>query len=243
MSCLPATVQTHKVFFPEFHCNRFTPLPCSGLPSGALLRSRQRLGIFTTSALGWTGSHSAAPSATWLGTSVMVVRGRERHFGMDDEDGSELRAALASSPLVRVGVGGIRQILSPDSFCLGRVVADMASRGSHAVLAPQIILPHGLSWSEVRRVLGVQLWSPQDKLVPSHSIPRLSCGQGLRLKPGVLARQTKLHSHSAGGRDCEALPPSAGGFAQLRPSLQYRAEAEQLEPSQQARPGSSAHLG
>lgn len=154
-------------FFPsEFHCNRFTPLPCSGIPSGALLSSRQRLGIFTTSALGWTGSHSAAPSATWLGTSVMVVRGRERRFGMDDEDGSELRAALASSPLLRVGVGGIRQILSPDSFCLGRVVADMASRGSHAVLAPQIVLPHGLSWSAVRRVLGVQLWSPQDKLVP-----------------------------------------------------------------------------
>lgn len=75
--------------------------------------------------------------------------------------------------------------------------------------------------------------------MPSPFTPYLSCGQRLQLQLGVLAKQAKLtlHSHSAGGRDCEALPPSAGELAQLRPSLQYRPEVEQLEPSQQASHG------
>lgn len=89
-----------------FRCCRHTSLPCSVLPSRTPLRSCQRLGIFTTSAPGWTGSRSAAPSATWLGTSVMVVRVRARRYGADDEEDSKLRATLASSALVRVwGLG------------------------------------------------------------------------------------------------------------------------------------------
>lgn len=108
VSRLPATVQAHQVSSAVFRCCRRTSLPCSVLPSRAPLRSSQRLGIFTTSAPGWTGSHSAAPSATWLGTSVMVVRVRARRYGADDEEDSKLRATLASSPLVQVWVLGER---------------------------------------------------------------------------------------------------------------------------------------
>lgn len=93
----------------------------------------------------------------------------------------------------------------------------------------------------VPSTLGDNHGLPRTSSCPSYSIP-CKCGQGLQLRPRVLTRQAKLtlHSRSAGGRDCEALPPSAGGLAQLRPSLQYRPEAKQLEPSQQARPGRSA---
>lgn len=89
-----------------------------------------------------------------------------------------------------------------------------------------------------RELSGTITGSPgQARALPLHSVPLM--WSEITAATGVLAKQAKLtlHSHSAGGRDCEALPPSAGELAQLRPSLQYRPEVEQLEPSQQARHG------
>lgn len=121
----------------------------------------------------------------------MVVRVRARRNGEDDQEDSELRAALESSPIVpgRGGAGG------GGGGRHGLLWLFQLFLGSHAVVAPQTILPPGLSWSlgAVPRDSQGQSRAPQDKLLPFplHSVHLV--WSGIAAAPQGLSQASQAH--------------------------------------------------
>ncbi|XP_013358499.1 PREDICTED: uncharacterized protein LOC102029740 isoform X1 [Chinchilla lanigera] len=104
-----------------------------------------------------------------------------------------------------------------------------ASRLSPAAPSPTRLLRGLCAWLD-----RLPLSRPKRHLARDFSDGGSRGDSGQRRDFAVQARLTVL-SHSAGGRDCEALSSTPCGPAQLHPCLQHGPEAQQLEPSQQAR--------
>ncbi|XP_013358502.1 PREDICTED: uncharacterized protein LOC102029740 isoform X3 [Chinchilla lanigera] len=102
-----------------------------------------------------------------------------------------------------------------------------ASRLSPAAPSPTRLLRGLCAWLD-----RLPLSRPKRHLARDFSDGGSRGDSGQRRDFAVQARLTVL-SHSAGGRDCEALSSTPCGPAQLHPCLQHGPEAQQLEPSQQ----------